>query len=177
MGEFESLLLLYRDDPLMQKVKEVYDKWRNHNNHKKIVKRERDIYLLNLDDKFIKFPNILFECLLSMNFSTSECFKLYQVIYRHIQRYNQPYLSCKKAYLERLSKLNHMTFYRAINELKDKKMLLEERTVDYEFKFTLNVAPLTWILSVSEREDIRDEVEREINRLHEKWIEEISFRN
>lgn len=175
MGEFESLLLLYRDDPLMQKVKEIHDKWRNHNNHKKIVKQERDIYLLNLDDKFIKFPNILFECLMIMNFSTSECFKLYQVIYKRIQRSRTPYFSCKKAYLERQSRINHMTLWRSIKELQDKNILLVEKTNDYGFKFILNVAPLTWVLSEHEREGIKEEVEREVNRLHEKWIDENSF--
>jgi len=172
MGDYEDLLLQYRNDPLMKIIKEVYNKWRNHATHKKIVKREKDIYILNLDDKFIKFPNILIECLASMNFSHAECFKLYLVIYRYMQRYGTPYLACKKAYIERQSKINRMTLWRCIRELEDKKMLLVERTLNYEFKFYLNVAPLTWISSEKEREDIEEEVEREVERIHEKWIEE-----
>lgn len=174
MGEFESLLLQYRNDPLIKKVEEVYNKWRNHNGHKKIVKRKKDIYLLDLNDKFIKFPNILFECLTEINFSNKECFKLFFTVYKNIQRYGTPYMTCKKSYLLKQVKTNRMSLHRSIKELEDKKILLVERN-DFQFKFFLNMAPLTWNISERERTCIEKEVEREIKRLDEKWIEENVF--
>jgi hypothetical protein len=63
-----------------------------------------------------------------------------------------------------------MTLHRSISELEEKNMLLVER-VDNDFKFTLNLAPLTWNLSEGEKQNVDREIEKEIDRLHRKWIE------
>ena len=171
MGDYESLLQLYREDVLIRKIEEVHQKWKNVNSHKKIVRRERDIYNLDLNDKFNKFPNIVWECLLEVNFTSKDCFKLFQVIYKLQQRKGRNFITCKKMYLLKQIKINRMTLHRSISELEEKKMLLVE-THATEFKFVLNMAPLLWNVSESEKEKIEQEVIREIERVDKKWIRE-----
>jgi hypothetical protein len=99
MRDYESLLQLYREDPLFIKIEEVYNKWKHHARHKKIVKSKRDIYLFKLNDKFIMFSNILLECLFQVDFKAKDCFKFFMVIYKNLQRNGSPY-----GYLQKSSK-------------------------------------------------------------------------
>jgi hypothetical protein len=170
MRDYESLLQLYREDPLFIKIEEVYNKWKHHARHKKIVKSKRDIYLFKLNDKFIMFSNILLECLFQVDFKAKDCFKFFMVIYKNLQRNGSPFMTCKKMYLVKQVKINRMTLHRSISELEEKNMLLVER-IDNDFKFTLNLAPLSWNLSEGEKQNVDREIEKEIDRLHRKWIE------
>jgi hypothetical protein len=43
------------------------------------------------------------------------------------------------------------------------------------FIFTLNLAPLTWNVSESEKHKIEKEVNNEIKRMEKKWIEKDIF--
>ena len=174
MSKFEDLLQLYRTDILISKIEQIYDKWKNHNRHKKIVKKKKNIYWLDIDDKFIKFPNIICECLTEINFKAKDCFKVYFIIYKNLQRNGKPYLECKKSYLLRQTKIKRLYLDVCLKELEEKKLLLVEK-IESQFRFVLNVAPLTWNLSERERSEIEKEVEREVERLDEKWIEENIF--
>lgn len=167
-----DLLQIYREDPYFKKVEEIFEKWKNHISHKKIVKTRRDIYALNLSDKFIMFPNILAECLFKIDFKRKDCFKLVFLIYKNIQRKNKSYLICKKMYLINQMNLNRMTIDRATDELKEKNILLVEKNI-YGFKYILNLAPLSWNLLGEDKEHVEKEVEREIYRLQQKWIDEV----
>ena len=174
MSKFENLLIDYKDDPLISKIEEAYHKWRNHNNHKKIVRRQKNIYWLDIDDKFIKFPNLICECLTEINFKAKDCFKVYFIIYKNLQRSGKPYITCHKSYLLKQIKINRLYLNVCLKELEEKNMLLVDK-LTRKFQFTLNVAPLLWILSERERENIEKEVEREVERINDKWIEENLF--
>jgi len=170
MGTFEELLQVYREDILISKIDQIYEKYKNNINHKKIVKRKKNIYWYDHDDKFLKFPNIIYECLLEVDFKAKDCFKVYLTILKNLQRKQKPYMACKKSFLLKQVKIKRLYLDVCLKELKDKKMLLEEKTDNFDFQFFLNIAPLTW--NVIERENIEREVEREMERLEEKWINE-----
>lgn len=175
MSEDFSMLLadVYRHDPLMQKHKEIWNKFK-HERHgldgKHLVKHENQIYCLDIGERFDKDYHPFFECLMEVKFRHKDCFKLYTAILRKINQ-NNPWIKCKKSYLEKISRIDHQGFIRCINELEEKNMLLERRK-ENQFIFTPVLSPLSWTLSETELERIRVEVNREIERLDKKWIKE-----
>jgi hypothetical protein len=175
MNDFDILLRdVYRHDPLMQKIKEIYNKFKNIRqglDGKHIVKNEKQIYSLDIGEKFEKNYNPFFECLLEVKFRHKDSFKLYSIIIRKIKSINSPYIKCRKSYLEKISRLDHQGFLRCLSELKEKNMLLESRDKNL-FIFTPVLSPLTWKVSESELEKIEKEIKREIDRLDKKWIQE-----
>lgn len=180
MSDFDDLMLnVYRHDPLIQKLEQVYTKFKNNRqglNGQHIVKKQKQIYRLDISEKFEKDYHPFFECLLQVKFNHKDSFKLYLVILKILQRKNKNFIKCKKTFLEKISRLDRQGFIRCIKELEIKNMLLVKKE-ENDFIFTPVMTPLAWRLSENELERIREEVNREINRLDKKWIQEQEDQN
>jgi hypothetical protein len=163
---------VYRLDPFFRKLKEVYEKWKNHNiREKHIAKSQRDLILLKLMADFTKYPNILLNQLTEINFSCKECFKVFIIMYKFTLGKNSMTVKCKKEYLRKMIKIHRNTLDVALRELQEKNMLLMEKEDGY-FCFTLNLCFLNWDLPEHEMEKIRENNEKEIGKYQEKYIDE-----
>ena len=163
---------VYRLDPFFQKLKEVYEKWKNYNRKEKhIVKSQRDIILLKLMIDFTKIPNILLTQLTEVNFSCKECFKTFIIMYRFTLVRNNMKFKCKKEYLRKMIKIHRNVLERCIRELEEKNMVLVEKENGY-FYFTLNLCFENWNVQDHEKEKIKENIENEIEKYQEKYIHE-----
>lgn len=163
---------VYRIDSFFIKLKEVYDKWKNHHRKDKhIVDNQKDIILLKLKKDFIKIPNILLNQLTEINFSCKECFKIFLMMYKFTLVRNTMRFKCKKEYLRKMIKIDRNSFERGIKELNEKNMLLVEKEHGY-FYFTLNLCFSNWNLNEEEMMKIRENTQREIDNYQEKYIDE-----
>jgi hypothetical protein len=164
---------VYRNDEFFLKIKEIYEKYKNHtrlpNNINHIVDNKKDIIFLRLKVNFTKFPNILINQLTEINFKCKDCFKVFLLMYRQQLKENNLTFSCKKEFLRKIIKVNRVSFERALNELQEKNMILVEKENAY-FYFTLNLSFQTWNLSEDEKERILKNLEREIELYEEKYI-------
>jgi hypothetical protein len=163
---------IYPKDPYWIKIKKAYDLWKNNQAHEKIAISDRKLYILQLHDKFTKIPDIIFDSLLAVNFSSKECFKLYIAIYKIMVKKNIFYLKCPKSYLCAISKMERFLLYRVLKELQEKNMLLISKEECSTFIFTLNLSPLSWNLKEENIEEIKTIVNREVDRVDKKWIKE-----
>lgn len=163
---------VYRNDEFFQKLKTAHDKWKNHNRPKKhIVESQKDIILLKLKVKFTKYPDILLNQLLEINFSCKECFKIFLIMYRFMLIRNNMRFKCKKEYLRKMIKIHRNVLDRGIKELNDKNMLLIEKENAY-FYFTLNLCFENWNIPEYEKAIIKENNEREIEWYDDRYIQE-----
>lgn len=177
MSELSNNLLnnVYRIDQLFTTFKEIYNKYKNRSNtENKIFNNPKDIFILRLSTDFTKYPNILINQLIEVEFNCKDCFKVFLLIYRNILYRNEMCLKCKKEYIRKLTKLNRMTLDRSLKELEEKNMLLIEKIGNY-FHFTLNLCFLSWNLEDSKKEIIRENIELENNKYRKKYIDEEVF--
>lgn len=161
----DRLMRLYRDDEYFQKLKEVYDKWRNHANkkHLHIAKSEKDICLLILLKKFTLIQDVVIDCLNSINFNRKESYKLWLNIYRKCLKKKSFSITYKKEYIRRMSKIkNRVSFDRALDELISKKMLYVDKSGTY-FEFTPILSFLNWEVSEYDKKEIEIRVEMDIS--------------
>lgn len=167
----ELLRTVYRQDPYFQKLEEVFDRC-SRDRRKNIVDRKRDIYFFDLNDKFQKHYIPFLECLIRINFQHKDCFKFMIVLLKKCLSEGKPFLVCRKMYIINQVNFDRMTFNRVIRELEEKNMIRVQKEND--FVFTPIMAPLSWNLSEKEREEIKREVERDMKRLDDKWILQIT---
>ena len=172
----DLLINVYRHDPLFQKLLEAYEKFQGtnglHGRKKYIADRKTDIYYYDLNDKFVKIYGPYLECLAKVNFNHKDCFKFMIIIHKKCLQRGKKFLTCRKTYIARQASLNRPTFNRVIKELEEKNMLRIKK--GESFTFTPVEAPLAWNVSEEEREEIEKEIARDIKRVDEKWIQEIS---
>ena len=174
MGKKTELLNnVYRKDIFLNKLKDIYNKTKNQRD-KKIVDIERDIFLLKIKMKFTKIPDILLNQLTEITFSCKECFKVFIHIYKITLKADEFGFKCKKEYLRKIVKLHRNVLDRAINELEEKNMVLIEKE-DSLFTFIPNLSFLNWNISDSEKMNIRENIENELEWYNTKFdIEEIN---
>lgn len=163
---------VYRNDQLFQKLKECWEKWKHHADKSKHVVQngEGDIILLKLKSRFTKYPDILINQLLEVKFGCKDCFKVFLRLYRLILAKDSMSFKCKKEYIRKNTKLNRVTLDKALNELKDKNMILIEKQNGY-FNITPNLCFENWNVSDDEKIAIRENNENEIEWYDEKYIQ------
>lgn len=165
----DKLLDLYREDELMQKIKEAHDKWKNHANKKNlhVAGNDRDICLMKLMKKYIRIQNITLDCLNAVNFSRKETYKLWLSIHRKCTDKNSFSITYKKEYIRRMARIkNRVTFDRALDELIEKKMLFVEKDDTY-FVFTPILAFCKWEVDEDDKKDIKNRVGMDISFYNE----------
>jgi len=166
---------VYKNDPLFMKLKEIYDKWKNHNRREKhIAKSQKDIILLKLTTDFTKIPNILINQLTEVNFSCKDCFKAFLIMYRFSLIRNNMRFKCKKEYLRKMIKVHRTGLERILKELQEKNMLFMDKSDSY-FYFTLNLCFVNWEVSEYEKEQIRKNNEETIEKYDERYILDEDF--
>lgn len=160
----DNLLQVYQNDEFFIKLKETYNKWKNHTDRTRhIANSERELYLLILLKRYTKISDIVFLNLCEVNFKSRESFKLWLVIYRRCMKKNKFSITFKKEYVKKMARIkNRMAFERALSELVSKKMI-NLRYEDAYFIFEPNLAFLEWDISESEKQGIRNNINREIN--------------
>ena len=163
---------VYRNDVFFQKLKEVWDKWKNHTDKSKhiVINGEKDILLLKLTKRFTKYPDILIDQLLEVKFGCKDSFKVFLRIYRLILSKDSMSFTCKKEYIRKNTKLNRVTLDKALNELKEKNILLIDKE-NGSFTLTPNLCFENWNVSDDEKLAIRTNTEREIEWYDEKYIQ------
>ena len=162
---------IYFNDPYFIKIREVFNKWKNENREEmKIASNSKKLSLLSLKDKWEKISDILFESLLQVNFKSKDCFKVYLGIHRLTLKKSALEFKCTKSYLEKSLGVERILLYRILDELVEKNMLIVEKLPKWKFIFTLNKAPLSWNVSEREKEEISKIINREIDRIHKKYI-------
>ena len=166
----ELLNNVYRHDSIFLKLNEIYERRRNYRRNK-IVDNQRDIVLLRLKTDFTKIPNILMHQLTEINFRCKDCFKAYILMYKFTLTRNSMRFKCKKEYLRKMIKINRQTLNRVLIELEEKNMLLSVKENGY-FYFTLNLSFDSWNLLDNEKEEIKLNNEREIEKWQIKYLDE-----